>query len=137
MLVVAPVLQEIFPVQPEAVNVAFSPSQQIVLSDVIVGATGIVPFVTVTELETLLEHSPTLQTAVYVPSLLTVMLVPVALVDQTTVPPTHEVAVNVTEPVSQIDVGPEILIVGTKGFSFTSTVTVPDVVHWSLETTIV
>ena len=137
MLVVAPVLQEIFPVQPEAVNVAFSPSQQIVLSDVMVGATGIVPFVTVIELETLLEHSPTLQTAVYVPSLLMVILVPVALVDQTTVPPTHEVAVNVTEPDSQIDVGPEILIVGTKSFSLTSTVNVPDVVHWSFDTTIV
>lgn len=107
------------------------------MSDVIVGATGIVPFVTVIELETLLEHSPTLQTAVYVPSLLTVILVPVALVDQIIVPPTHEVAVNVTEPVSQIDVGPEILIVGTTGFSFTSTVTVADVVHWSFETTIV
>jgi len=137
VLVVAPVLQVIFPVQPEAVSVAFSPSQQIVLSEVMVGATGIVPLVTVTELETLLEQSPTLQTAVYVPSLLTVMLVPVALVDQITVPPTHEVAVNVTEPVSQMDVGPEILIDGVTGFSFTSTVTVADVVHWSFDTTIV
>ena len=65
------------------------------------------------------------------------IVLPVAAVDQTTVPPVQAVAVKVTEPFSQIEVAPSILIVGGLGFSFTSTVTVPVVVHWSFDTTIV
>lgn len=54
-------------VQPEAVNVAFSPSQQIVLSDVITGAEGLFPFWIVTlPLEILVPQS-VVQVAVYAP----------------------------------------------------------------------
>jgi hypothetical protein len=136
-VVVAPVLQDSLPVHPVAVNVAFSPSQQIVLSVEIFGATGIAPFVTTTEFEALLEHSPTLQVAVYVPSVDTTSVFPVPDVDQTTVPPTQAVEVKVTVPVSQIVFGPSIAIVGGVGLGFTSTVTVPVVIHWSFETVIV
>ena len=129
MLPVAPVLQVTFPIQPLAVSVAFSPSQQISLLVEIVGATGVVPFVTTIEFDTSLEHSPTLQVAVYVPSVLTVNELPVANVDHTIVPPVQAVAVSFTEPVSQIVVGPSTLIVGSAGFGFTSTVTVPVTVH--------
>ncbi|CAH0998063.1 hypothetical protein EMA8858_04198 [Emticicia aquatica] len=114
---------------PLAVNIADSPSQQIVLLLVIVGATGVEPLVTTTEFEFPLEQSPTLQIAVYVPSAVTDMVLPVANVDQTIVPPVQAEAFSTTEPFSQIVVGPSMLIVGGVGFSFTSTTTIPAVVQ--------
>jgi hypothetical protein len=56
VLPVPPVLHTKLPLQPVAVNVAFSPSQQIVLFDEITGAVGVVPVVIVTTL--LAELSP-------------------------------------------------------------------------------
>jgi len=55
-LPVAPVLHVKLPLQPLAVNVAFSPSQHTVLFDEITGAVGVVPVVMVTIL--LAELSP-------------------------------------------------------------------------------
>ena len=56
LLPLTPVLHTKLPVQPVAVNVAFSPSQQIVLFDEITGAVGVVPVMMVTTL--LAELSP-------------------------------------------------------------------------------
>jgi hypothetical protein len=58
LLPLTPVLHTKLPLHPVAVNVAFSPSQQMVLFDEITGAVGVVPVVMVTTLLT--ELSPQL-----------------------------------------------------------------------------
>ncbi len=52
VLPVAPVFHNKLPLQPLALNVALSPSQQISLVDVITGAAGVVPVVMTTTLLT-------------------------------------------------------------------------------------
>ena len=95
LLVVAPVLHVKLPVHPLAVNVAFSPSQHKVLLAVITGALGVVPVVIVTTLLAELSPHTLLHVAVYVPAVLTLMLLPVALVLHLMLPPAQAVAVNV------------------------------------------
>jgi hypothetical protein len=62
--VVSPVLHFKLPEHPEAVKVAFSPSQQIVFDVVIVGAVGLAPFSTTIAFEALLSHSFRIHVAV-------------------------------------------------------------------------
>jgi hypothetical protein len=96
--VVAPVDQESEPVQLLAVRVTLSPTQIPSLVEAIVGVEPAPPTVIVIGVEALLEHSPTLQTAEYVPVLVgaNVMLEPVEPFDQTTVP-VHPLAVSFTD----------------------------------------
>ncbi len=92
---VDPLLQLIVPLQPVAVNVAFSPSQQIVLSVLIVGTVGVVlvPIVITFELPDVPQL--VVQVAVYVPAP-TCLLVPTPSPDdQVIVPPSQPVAVMV------------------------------------------
>ncbi|KPM46555.1 hypothetical protein AFM12_19355 [Jiulongibacter sediminis] len=65
---VAPVLQVIVPLQPVAVNVAFSPSQHTVLSVLIDGEDGGLPVFIVIVLLTPDVPQLLLQVAVYVPA---------------------------------------------------------------------
>ncbi len=64
VLPVAPVLHVKLPLQPLAVNVAFSPSQHTVLFEVITGAVGVVPVVMVNTLLTPLSPHALLHVAV-------------------------------------------------------------------------
>jgi hypothetical protein len=93
---VEPLLQVIVPpVQPTAVKVAFSPSQHIVLSVVITGATGagFVPIIIVFELPDVPQL--VVHVAVYVPATTSLVLPTPNPADQVIVPPTQPVAVNV------------------------------------------
>jgi hypothetical protein len=90
-----PLLQLTVPLQPEAVKVAFSPSQQIVLSVLIVGIVGVVfvPIIIVFELPEVPQL--VVQVAVYVPEP-TCLLEPTPKPDdQVIVPPSQPVAVMV------------------------------------------
>ena len=82
------------PLQPVAVNVAVSLLHRLVLLVAIVGAFGVVPVVIVTTFDTPLVPQLLLHVAEYVPAVVTVILVPVALVLQVTVP-VQPVAVKV------------------------------------------
>ncbi|CAH0998061.1 hypothetical protein EMA8858_04196 [Emticicia aquatica] len=82
------------PTHPLAVNLAFSPSQHIVLSDTTIGADGVLPVVITIGFELPLSPQLFVQVAVYVPAVLTVMLVPVEVLLHLTVP-AHPVALNV------------------------------------------
>ena len=103
MLVVAPVLQLKVPTHPLAVNLAFSPSQQIVLSLVIIGADGGVFVVITIGLLAPLVPQLLLHVAVYVPAVLTVMLDVVAPVLHVKLP-TQPLAVKVALSPTQIPV---------------------------------
>ncbi len=115
LLPVTPVLHVKLPLQPVAVNVAFSPSQHTVLFDVITGAVGVVPVVMVTTLLAELSPHTLLHVAVYVPAVLTLMLLPVALVLHLIVP-VQPVAVNVAvSPLHKLVLVDEIT--GAAGFA--------------------
>ena len=120
--VVAPVDQVSEPVQL-AVNVTFSPAQMPSLVAVIVGVAP-VPTVTVTAAEALLEHSPILQKAEYVPVIdgANVMLEPVEAFDQTTVP-VHPFAVNVTDWPAQILLLLAAIVGGVVGIPIVTVIT--------------
>jgi hypothetical protein len=90
-----PLLQLTVPLQPEAVKVAFSPSQQIVLSVLMVGIVGVVfvPIIIVFELPEVPQL--VVQVAVYVPEP-TCLLEPTPKPDdQVIVPPSQPAAVMV------------------------------------------
>lgn len=117
VLPVAPVtFHEIVPsLQPDAVNVAFSPSQQIVLSDVITGAEGLFPFWIVTlPLEILVPQS-VVQVAVYAPLWFTIIVEPVEPLLQRILP-AQPSAVNVAVCASQM-IGEEVFTTGGFGLS--------------------
>ena len=86
LLPVAPVLHVKLPLQPVAVKVAFSPSQHTVLLEVITGELGVVPVVMVTTLLAELSPHTLLHVAVYVPAVLTLILLPLAFVLHLIVP---------------------------------------------------
>jgi len=92
--VVAFVLHFNVPVHPVAVNVAVSLPHRLNLSAVTVGADGVAPVVIITAFEARLVPQLLIQTAVYVPATLTVILLPVAALLHFTVPP-QPVAVSV------------------------------------------
>ena len=80
VLPLAPLLQLTLPTHPLAVNVAFAPSQQMVLSVDMVGAFGLLPVVITTGVEAPLAPQALLHVALYVPAVVTLMLLPVAFV---------------------------------------------------------
>jgi len=94
LVVVAPVLQVIVPVHPVADKVANSLPQMFVVLAVTVGTDGAGVFVIITALLFPLSPQEFVQIAVYVPDVLTVILLPVAFVLHFTVP-LHPVAVKV------------------------------------------
>ncbi len=94
LLPLTPVLHTKLPLHPLAVNVAFSPSQQMVLFDESTGAVGVVPVVMVTTLLAVLSPQLLLHVAVYVPAVLTLIVLPVAFVLHLIVPE-QPVALNV------------------------------------------
>ena len=98
---VRPFDQTVVPSQPVAVKTTASPSQIVCLSEVIVGLFGL-PTVTVISFDLPLSQAAVLQAAekVVVVATETVMLEPVDVFDQITVP-VQPAAVNVTWPVSQ------------------------------------
>jgi hypothetical protein len=111
--VVAPVLQVIVPVHPVEIKVAFSVPQTPILSVEITGAAGVLlRLITVPWLGSLSPQA-FLHVAVYVPAVLTTMLVVVAPVLQVTVP-VHPDTVNVAVSVPQIELLLAV-IVGTTG----------------------
>jgi hypothetical protein len=71
---------------PVAVNLAFAPSQHTVLSLVILGAFGVVPFLIVITSEATLVPQLVVHLALYVPALLTLITLPVALLLHVIVP---------------------------------------------------
>jgi hypothetical protein len=83
---VALLLQITVPKQPLAINVALAPLHKLLLFVLICGVPGVLPVLITTELDTTLSPQVLLQVAVYVPEAFTVMLVPVAVVLQVTVP---------------------------------------------------
>ena len=99
LLAVTPVLHDNTPVHPLAVSFALAPSQQINLSELITGAAGLVPVLIITTLLAPLTPQIFSQTALYVPELITVMLLPVAFVLHFTVP-LQPVAVKVAVKVA-------------------------------------
>ena len=116
MLPAPPALHEIVPpTQPVAVNVAFSPSQQSILSDSISGAEGLSPFLISTlTLDTLVPQF-VVQVAVYAPPWLTTIVEPAEPLLQRTLP-AQPSAVNVAVSLSQIK-GFVVFTVGAFGFS--------------------
>ena len=76
--VVAPLLHANVPVQPAAVNVAFSVPHTVVLFDVILGAFGLLPVVITIAFDAGLSPQIFEHVAVYVPAVLTVILAVVA-----------------------------------------------------------
>ena len=91
---VEPLLQATVPPQPVAVRVAVSLPHKLVLLLAIVGAVGVPPVVITIALDAPLVPQAVTHVAVYVPAMLTVMPLPVALVFHFTVPP-QPLAVNV------------------------------------------
>ena len=102
VLLVEPVLHWILPLpQPLACKVAVSAAHTTVLSLVKIGVEGKLPNLMIIALLTGLEPQRFSQVAVYVPAVLTVILVPLAFVLHFTVP-IQPVAVKVAVPVPQI-----------------------------------
>jgi hypothetical protein len=117
VLPVAPLtFQVIVPsVQPVAVNVAFSPSQQSVLSDVTNGGEGLFPFwISTLPLDTLVPQF-VVQVAVYAPLWFTDIVEPVEPLLHRILPEQPS-AVNVADSLSQIT-GFEVFTVGGFGLS--------------------
>jgi hypothetical protein len=115
LLPVAVVLHFKLPVQPVAVNVAVSALHKLVLFDKITGATGLPPVVITTTLLTPLSPQLLIHVAVYVPAVLTLMLLPVALVLHFKLP-LQPVAVNVAlSPLHKLVLVDEIT--GAPGFA--------------------
>jgi hypothetical protein len=116
MFPVAPVLHDIVPpMQPVAVKVASSPSQQIVRSVVIEGFVGAGNKSTFTELEASDVPQIVVHVAVYVPAP-TSFVSPVPPADHVIVPPVHPVAVNVALSVPHTSVLFEDML-GAAGFA--------------------
>jgi hypothetical protein len=102
-LPVEPLLQLNVPTHPLAVNVAFSPSQQIVLLLLMLGADGLLFWlITIGLLTALLPHS-LLHVAVYVPATLTVITLVLEPLLHDNVP-TQPLAVKVAVSFAQIPV---------------------------------
>ena len=115
LLPLTPVLHTKLPLHPLAVNVAFSPSQQMVLFDEITGAVGVVPVVIVTTLLAELSPHTLLHVAEYVPAVLTLIVLPVALVLHLILP-AQPVALNVAlSPLHKLVLFDEIT--GAAGFT--------------------
>lgn len=91
---VALLLHFTVPPQPVAVRIAESLPHKLVLLLAIVGAPGGVPVVIITTFDAPLVPQAVVHIAVYVPAVLTIMLLPVALLLHFTVPP-QPVAVKV------------------------------------------
>jgi hypothetical protein len=91
---VAVLLHVTVPKQPLAVKVALAPLHKLLLVVVIDGAVGVLPVLITTGVESALSPQLLLHVAVYVPEMLTVILVPVAFVLHVTVP-AQPVAVKV------------------------------------------
>ncbi|CAH0998062.1 hypothetical protein EMA8858_04197 [Emticicia aquatica] len=105
-------LQRTLPAQPAAVKVAVSASQMVVLEAVTVGGFGLSPILIMISFDLGLIPQIVSHLAEYVPAV-TLIIVPVALVLQTTVP-LQPVAVNVAVSVPQI-VNLLAVIVGVVG----------------------
>jgi hypothetical protein len=101
LAVVAPVLHFIVPLQPLAVNVAFSVPQTLVLLATTLGAVGTADLVITTLFDAPLTPQMFSHVAVYVPASPTSILKPVAPVLHFTLP-VQPVAVKVTFSVPQI-----------------------------------
>jgi hypothetical protein len=114
VLPVAFVLHFTLPPQPLAVKVAVSALHKLVLLALIVGTAGLVPTLITIALLLPLAPQKFSHTAVYVPALVTVILVLVALVLHFTLP-LVQVAVNTAFPAPQIVIL-FVAITGAVGF---------------------